>query len=69
MWHPPDVLNEVQGTGEASLNYCEGILPLWRVSSEGEDVLNAIALHLPGASEHVSRCSQSLKLQFQMTRA
>ena len=52
----PDVLDKVQGAGEASLNHLKGVLTLWRVSSESQDVLDAIALHLQCASEDINRC-------------
>ena len=54
----PDVLDEVQGARESALHHLEGVLPLWRVSPERQDVLDAIALHLQCASQ----CYQTVHL-------
>ena len=43
-----DVLDEVQGAIEPSLHRLELLLTLWGVASQGEDVLDALLLHLRG---------------------
>lgn len=43
----PDVLDKIQCTREAALHDSEGLLALGRVTPQGQNILDAIAFHLP----------------------
>lgn len=43
---PPDVLHQVQGVAEASLDLCELLLALGRVPTQRQDVLQPSLAHL-----------------------